>query len=161
MEVVNEFLNLLKDDKKIAFLGVGSPLRADDSIGLYIVSELEKRLSKQTHREYYFHLGESAPENFVGIIRSQLPSHVVIFDAAEMGQNPGTFNLIPAEQIDGFGFSTHMLPLKILIDYLKTTIHCQVIVVGIQPKLLEFGYPATDEVKNSADRFIVEICDKF
>ncbi len=160
MEVVNELVNLLQDSEKIVFLGVGSPLRADDSIGLYIVNELEKQIKKNAKRECFFYLGESAPENFSGMIRSQSPSHVVIIDAAEMGREPGFFTLIAPEQIEGVSFSTHMLPLKILIDYLKKTIACQVIVVGVQPKLLEFGYPETPEVKNAADRFISGICDK-
>ncbi len=160
MEVINEFLNLLRDSKKIAFLGVGSPLRADDSIGLYIVSEFENQLKKNPNRECLFFLGESAPENFSGAIRSEAPSHVVIIDAAQIGKEPGSFTLIEPEKIEGVGFSTHMLPLKILIDYLKQAIACQVIIVGVQPKLLEFGYPITTEVKNAADRFIREICNQ-
>jgi hydrogenase 3 maturation protease len=156
MEFVNRFSDLLQGARKIAFLGVGSPLRADDSIGLYIVSELEKRLKPDLTREYLFFLGESAPENFSGAIRSQMPSHVIIFDAAELGKESGAFSLIEPEQISGTSFSTHMLPLKILIDYLIKTVGCEVIVVGVQPKLLEFGYSITSEVKTAANRFIKE-----
>ena len=157
MEIVAELLKRLQEGNKIAFLGVGSPLRADDSIGLYIVSELESQLKKNSGREYRFYLGESAPENFSGIIRSESPSHVVIIDAAELNQKPGALSLIPLEQIEGASFSTHTLPLKILIDYLKKTIACQVVIVGVQPKLLEFGYPITSEVKKAADQFVAEM----
>ncbi|HBF39935.1 MAG TPA: hydrogenase maturation peptidase HycI [Firmicutes bacterium] len=160
MKVVNEFLNLLQGGNKIAFLGVGAPLRADDSIGLYIVSELEKKLKKDSKREYLFCLGELAPENFSGMIRRWSPSHVVIVDAAEIEGEPGSFSLIPSDKIEGASFSTHILPLKILVDYFKQTIGCQIIIVGVRPKLLEFAYPVTDKVKNAADQFICEICEK-
>jgi hydrogenase maturation protease HycI len=156
MEIADRLSECLRGGRKIAFLGVGSPLRADDSIGLYIVSELEKRLKPDSSSEYLFFLGESAPENFSGAIRSQSPSHLVIFDAAEMGKTPGEFNLIESEQIGGTSFSTHMLPLAILTDYLIKTVHCQVIVVGVQPKLLEFGYSITPELKTAAEGFMAE-----
>ena len=149
---------LLHDGNKIAFLGVGSPLRADDSIGLYIVTELEKRLQSGPERQYRFFLGESAPENFSGEIRGQSPSHLVLFDAAEMDAAPGTFRLIPPEQITSTSFSTHTLPLKILADYLVKTTGCRIVIVGIQPKLLEFAYEATPEVIKAADEFVAEFC---
>jgi hydrogenase 3 maturation protease len=157
-EVVDQLIDRLKGGRKIAFLGVGSPLRADDSVGLYIVTELEQRLKSDAETEYLFFLGESAPENFSGAIRSQTPSHVVIFDAAEMGKEPGVLTLIEPEQIGGVSFSTHMLPLKILTDYLVKTIDCKIVVIGMQPKLLEFAYPFTPVIKAAADRFITEFC---
>jgi hydrogenase 3 maturation protease len=159
MGVVGELLANLSDGKKIAFLGVGSPLRADDSVGLYIVEELEQRMMGDSAKEYLFYLGESAPENFSGMLRNEAPSHVVIIDAAEMGKSPGAFTLIEPDQIDGISFSTHTLPLKILIDYLTKTIACQTVVVGVQPKLLEFGYPMTAEVKKAANQFITDFLE--
>lgn len=139
---------------RIAILGVGSPLRADDSVGLYIVTELMARLKTDSKQEFRFYLGESAPENFTGEIRSFEPTHLLIFDAAEQDEIPGTFALIAPNQIGGTSFSTHMLPLKMLTDYLSITTGCAVLVVGIQPKYLEFAEPLSTVVKDAADRFI-------
>lgn len=157
-DVAGQLCNSLQTSRKVIFLGVGSPLRADDSIGLYIVTQLQQQLKSTAEREYFFYLGESAPENFSGEIRNQAPSHVIVFDAAEMELKPGTFSLIEQEKIGGISFSTHMLPLKILADYLRRTTGCQVIVVGIQPKFLEFAFPMTPEVQTAADQFINQFC---
>jgi Ni,Fe-hydrogenase maturation factor len=54
-------------------------------------------------------------------------------------------------------FSTHILPLKILVDYLVEVTGCAVTVIGIQPKLLEFAYPMTNAVKAAADRFVKDV----
>jgi hydrogenase 3 maturation protease len=159
MEIADRLSERLQGGRKVAFLGVGAPLRADDSIGLYIVSGLEKRLKADPDTEYIFFLGESAPENYSGAIRSQMPSHVVILDAAEMGREPGAFRMIEPDQIGGVSFSTHMLPLKILADYLVKTTACQIVVIGVQPKYLEFGYPISTEVKTAADQFIKEFSE--
>jgi hydrogenase 3 maturation protease len=156
MEIVQELWERIQTGHKIVFLGVGSPLRADDSVGLHIVAQLEQNLVKAKEDKYHFYLGESAPENFAGAIRNQAPTHVVIFDAANMGKAPGSFSLIEPEAISGISFSTHMLPLNVLTDYLIKTCDCKIVIMGIQPKLLEFGYPMTSAVKKAADQFISE-----
>lgn len=160
MTKVAQYLsNIIIDNHKIAFLGVGSPLRADDSVGLYIVSELEKRLKPKPEQQFRFYLGESAPENFSGEIRNFSPDHLLIFDAAELECQPGECTLIDQDSIGGVSFCTHMLPLKILADYLRTTAGCQVTVIGVKPKLLEFAYPMTGEVTAGAERLIAELIE--
>lgn len=156
IEVVNRLLEIGKEGRKIAFLGVGSPLRADDAVGLLIVEELRSRLKSTSERELRFYLGESAPENFSGEIRDFCPTDLVIFDAAEIGEEPGTFSLIEQDQIGGVSFSTHMLPLKILCNYLVMVTGCRVTVVGVQPKALEFGEQVSEEVRKAVERFVEE-----
>lgn len=153
-ELCDVLAAFFSESVRIAFLGVGSPLRSDDSIGLYIVSNLENRLSSGQKRETRFYLGESAPENFSGELRNFNPWHLMIFDAAEIGQKPGTFKPIQLAEIGGVSFSTHMLPLKILVEYLVATIGCKVMVVGVQPKTLDFAQPVSEEVKIAADQFV-------
>ena len=158
-QITTRLAALWQASRKIVFLGVGSPLRADDSVGLYIVEQLQNTLTIPPDKEVHFFLGESAPENFSGEIRKICPDTLVIVDAANVGTEPGTALLIDREEIGGVSFSTHMLPLKILTDYLVTTTGCQVLVVGIQPKLLEFAYPISDQVKSAAEQIIKSICD--
>ena len=153
---INSLAEFFTDGGRFAFLGVGSPLRADDSVGLYITESLENRLKPGKDKEMRFYLGESAPENFSGELRNFSPSHLVIFDAAEIGETPGYFRPIQPAEIGGVSFSTHMLPLKILVEYLVATIGCKVMVVGVQPKNLEFAEPLSVEVKQAADKFVEE-----
>ena len=155
---MNQVIDCLKADiqsgTKVVFLGVGSPLRADDSVGLYIVGEFKNRLPARPGQEIRFFLGESAPENFSGEIRNFATTHLVIVDAADMGEKPGTMRIIEPEKIGGTSFSTHMLPLKMLTDYVVMTTGCRVTIIGIQPLDLEFGNPLTDVVKQAADEFL-------
>ena len=155
-QVLDRLTAIWRQGRKIVFLGVGSPLRADDAVGLLIVSELEKQLPATPERELRFYLGEAAPENFTGVIREFGPDYVVLFDAAALELTPGEFRLIEHDQISGVSFSTHVLPLKIIANYLKETTGCEVVVVGVQPKLLEFGYEMTAVVKQAAVGFVGE-----
>jgi hydrogenase 3 maturation protease len=153
-EVIHRLVTDIRNGSKIAFLGVGSPLRADDSVGLYVVNELMLRLKADTGKELRFYLGESAPENFTGEIRDFGTTHLVIFDAAELGEEPGAFKIIEREEIGGVSFSTHMLPLKMLTDYMVMTAGCEVLIVGVQPESLEFGRLMSESVKIAADEFV-------
>ncbi len=155
-EAVNNVISNIKSGVKIVFLGVGSPLRADDSVGLYIVEQLEQALKTDATKEFRFYLGESAPENFTGEIRSFRPTHLMIFDAADLGEVPGTFAVIPREKIGGTSFSTHVLPLKMLADYLVMATGCTVSVIGIQPQNLEFGEPLSPGVEAKAAEFVAK-----
>lgn len=141
---------------KVAFLGVGSPLRADDSVGLYIVNKLASRLTPHAGQELRFYLGESAPENFSGEIRNFGTTHLVVIDAADMSEAPGTMRIIEQDQIGGTSFSTHMMPLKMLTDYLVMATGCKVFVLGIQPQSLAFGQLISEPVQKAADQFLAE-----
>jgi hydrogenase 3 maturation protease len=155
-EVIDHLISNIQSGCRIAFLGVGSPLRADDSVGLYVVKELMRCLKPETGKELRFYLGESAPENFTGEIRDFRPTHLIIFDAAELGEEPGDFKIIEREAIGGVSFSTHMLPLKMLTDYVVMTTGCEVVIVGVQPENLEFGGEMSEVVKKAAKEFVEE-----
>ena len=43
-----------------------------------------------------------------------------------------------------------MLPIKMTIDYLLESLKCEITIIGIQPKSLEFGETVSEEVKKSA-----------
>jgi hydrogenase 3 maturation protease len=157
--VLQQIAAIWQESSRVLFLGVGSPLRADDAVGLEIVTGLMNQFSPVPDKEVCFYLAETAPENFTGAIRDFKPDHLLIIDAAELGLEVGNIALIEQDQIGGTTFSTHMLPLKIVVDYLKITIGCQVTVIGIQPGVLEFGFPISEAVSNSANRFVAEICE--
>ena len=96
--------------------------------------------------------GGSAPENFTGVIIKARPSHVVLVDAARMDLEPGAIRMVAPRSIDGASFSTHTLPAGVLISYLKHSIECDVITIGIQPKQTEFGTTVAPEVTKAVAR---------
>ena len=56
------------------------------------------------------------------------------------------------EDISGVSFSTHMLPLPVLLKYLEAEVPCEVICIGIQPKCTEAGFSLSEEVREGTER---------
>jgi len=130
----------------VLVLGVGSDLRGDDAAGLLVVEEL----SKFQHPKLKVLSGGSAPENLTGEIKRLKPSHLVIVDAAAIGRPPGEIRLLTPDQIGGISFSTHALPLKVMIGFILEDHPCEVLIIAIQPKHLSFGAEVSQEVKEAA-----------
>jgi hydrogenase 3 maturation protease len=131
--------------RPVAVLGVGSELRSDDAAGGLLAAELSRRPMPGVHALD----GGSAPENCTAEIRHIAPSHLVIVDAADLGEQPGAIRVIASEDIGGTSFGTHSLPLSIIADYLRTEVGCSVIVIGIQPRSLAFGQQVSPEVRQA------------
>jgi hydrogenase 3 maturation protease len=106
------------------------------------------------HNSQFFRIfrGHTAPENCTGAIKKFAPTHLVVVDAAELGQPPGTIAVLEPEQIAGVSFSTHQLPLSVLLDYLKTSFAFEAIVIAIQPAHLAYDQPVTPAVRRAARR---------
>jgi hydrogenase 3 maturation protease len=133
----------LRGAKKIVVLGVGSELRGDDAAGLLVADRLKgSKLNVIS--------GGTAPENFTGEIKKLKPSHLIIVDAAQIKSPPGTIKLINLEEIGGYSFSTHALPLKVLAEFILNAITCDIIIIAIQPRTLEFGAAPSPEVEAAA-----------
>lgn len=165
MQDLKTFLrDSLKDAKRLAIIGIGSELRADDAAGLMAAEQLQKKLksagtaSKPTSKKVKIFLGATAPENLTGEIKRFKPTHVIIIDTAEMDQEPGTILVLrPYDIGGGVTFSTHMMPARILADYLAKSMKCQITVIGIQPAVLGFGKPISKAVKESVKDIVASI----
>lgn len=139
----------LQSVRELALLAVGSELYGDDAVALRVV-DLLKPHAGEGKRIHTF-IGATAPENCTGPIRRLNPSHLLVIDAADLGQAPGTIAIIDKDQLAGVSFCTHSLPLVVIIDYiLKACPECQVIVVGIQPQSLQFSAPLSASVEAAA-----------
>lgn len=152
METINKILkNRLAGAKRIAVLGIGSELRGDDVAGLLVAEELQKKFKKKdgaARLKVFF--GATAPENLTGEIKKFKPSHLVIVDTAEMGQKPGTMLMLSPDQVGGgVSFSTHIMPAKVMAEYLLRSLNCEIIIIGIQPGSLAFGKPPSKNIKGS------------
>jgi hydrogenase 3 maturation protease len=136
---------------KLAIVGVGSELRCDDGVGIYIANKLKER-TKDPRIEVF--IGGTTPENVTGPLKKLKPSHVVIIDAAKAGKPPGTVSLIDPKHIEGVNFSTHTFSLGILADYIGKTIGAKVIIIGIEPKDIAFDGKMSREVIKAADEIL-------
>jgi len=149
LKIIFELKDKLKNASRVALLGIGSELRADDASGMLVAQRLEKDLCADKNFKCF--LGGASPENFTGAIKGFKPQHLLIIDSADLGKKPGTVQLINEEDIAGVSFSTHRLPTKILVDYLKTSMKCEFVFIGIQPKTLKFGESVSKEVLKAVD----------
>ncbi len=129
--------------KKI-LLGIGNRLRQDDGAG----SILAERLKDS---QWMTIDGADIPENFTGIIKREKPDLLVLVDATDLDENPGTLRRVPVDHLsDETGFNTHSGPLTFLITHLKK--HSgDIIFVGIQPLSVGFGEELSEPVEDALD----------
>ncbi len=152
--ILNDILDKLKKPRplRIAVMGIGNELRGDDAAGLYIARGLlEKQSTNESERAgtLIFMAIEAgpAPENYTHLLRSFQPDLVLLADAANMDEEPGTVRLIGLEEIATITPSTHSLPLDLLVRYLTSEIGCQVLLIGIQPENNDFGAALSEPVR--------------
>lgn len=129
---------------------MGAELREDDGVGMRIGRILDA--NGEGNGKLRVHYGSSAPENCTGPIRAQAPSHLVIVDAAHLGGQPGDVALLERHQITGTSFSTHSLPLNVIVDFVAASNPQlqDVLLIGIQPKAMGFDEPLTDTIEQVA-----------
>ena len=133
--------NRLRNARKIAVLGVGSELRADDAAGMVIAKRLKayiKGKKQEERNSLKVFLGQTAPENLTGEIKKFKPTHLIIIDAVDFHQKAGAIGVVDLQAEAGVSFSTHRIPFQIIKDYLYKSIACETIIIGIQPESLEF-----------------------
>jgi len=136
--------------ERVAVLGIGNPLRRDDAVGLEIVKMLRGRASRKVRLLEC----ETVPENFTREVREFRPTHVLMIDAAQLGAEPGEARLVPPERILGMFLSTHAIPLSLLTEVIKQSIDAEVMILGVQPKEIEFGEGLTPELRRASKRIV-------
>jgi len=144
--------------EKVLIFGVGSELRSDDAAGLIVAREIQKKIKTPAQKQNIkVVIGATAPENFTGEIRKFQPACMVIVDSADLKKKAGTIAVINPEDVGGISFSTHMLPIKMIVDYLLQSMKCEITIIGIQPKSLKFNGCVSTEVKKSVKQVIAAI----
>ncbi len=143
----------LKSKNRLAILGIGSELRGDDAAGVLAAKTIQKNLENKKKKNIEIFIGETAPENLTGEIKKFKPTHLLIIDSAEMGKKPGEVHLFSPDEIKGVSFCTHQLPLRIMVNYLRNFIECNIAVIGIQPRGLAFDAKPSKEV-NAAIKYL-------
>jgi len=148
-------LEKLQGVKRLSILGAGSFMRADDAAGVMITENLSSFYGDEKCKNIQLCTGETAPENFSGKIKKFSPTHLLIIDAADLGLEPGSIAEINPCKIGGPSYCSHMLPLKIMIDYLEKETNASVTLIGIQFKNINFDQPMTAEIQETVD----ELCN--
>jgi hydrogenase 3 maturation protease len=119
----------LKDARRIAVVGVGDELQPFDRLGM----DAAKKIDQVHLSDVGVFFAGTVPESITGPLRRFRPDHTLFLDAADMGARPGTIAVIDPERIQVSLFSTHALPLSVVMDYVEREIGTGVTLIGIQP----------------------------
>jgi len=132
---------------KIAIVGIGNILRADDGLGPKLIEILKTKPVKAA----LFDCG-TVPENYIFPILSSSSDTVILVDAADLGAVPGQVKVFDIEDIANVSFSTHNPSPRLFTDLLKTGREdLNIFVVSVQPKSTMLGGPFSTEVLNGLD----------
>ena len=133
--------------QKIVVLGVGNLLLRDEGVGVHLVQRL-----KATNRQYsnveFIDAGTSM--NIPAII--DRVDKLIILDAVDGGKEPGTIYHFNLEEIDhrwNIPLSFHQLGVldSLRILELLGKKPKNIMVIGIEPKLIEWGTELTPEIQ--------------
>lgn len=128
-------------------MGIGNVLRQDDGVGVYISERIRES-------EYISVLTvEVSIENYIGKINHLDPDLLVLIDCMDFNRPPGTWSLLPVEQIRTHALNTHHISLKQVSELFKMPVW----VLGIQPRTTAFGETMSPEVEHAADRLVEAI----
>jgi len=116
---------------RVAIVGIGDELQVHDRLGILAGREIEA-LHLPGARVF---LAGTVPEAVTGPIRRFHPEHILLLDAADLGERPGTVAVIGPERVVMRAPSTHSLPLSVVIRYLEESLRVPVTLIGIQPDL--------------------------
>lgn len=140
----------LRGYEKIVILGIGNEIKGDDGLGPIIAQKSLLLFDKNKNITVFD--GGTVPENYTGLIRKENPTHIILVDAVDMKKEPGYIRVVRKEEIAKYNISTHAMPVSFLIKYMETTVNAQIILIGIQPKSMNFAEPVSKEVEKSIDK---------
>jgi hydrogenase maturation protease len=136
--------------RETVVVGMGNPQRGDDAAGCLVARGLLSSLAGLPPGALRVVDAEEVPESFLGPMTNPPPDTVVLVDAMELGEVPGTVAVLEVEDIQVREGCTHRAPLSLLAHFVRVESGAHVFVVGIQPETREMGAPVTPEVVEGA-----------
>ena len=146
---------------RIAIVGIGQELRGDDAAGVMVARALQLAVEADRDPPLFIIDAGTAPENFTGPLRRFEPDLVLLIDAAQMNEAPGSIRWIDWQDTSGLSASTHTLPPYLLAQYLVSELNCDVALIGIQPQGNEFGASLSLEVQRAVDEIVRTLETRF
>jgi hydrogenase 3 maturation protease len=146
LAVERDLRTWLSGATRVAIVGIGGPLQGDDAVGARIAQGLLGRTSCNVLPMACW----TVPESCTGPIRAFCPTHVLLIDAAELGQPAGTCRLVEPDALEGLSLSTHSAPLRLVAEFLSRTTGAQVALLAVQPKSTELGERMTGQLLRAA-----------
>lgn len=134
----------------IVMVGLGNPIRRDDSAGLKLLKEIEQRRIVQGA---HFIFAKTTPENHLAAIIRHKPKLVVFLDTVRRNEKPGNIGEISQNVVANRGFSTHSYSIKLIEEYLHHEGVEQFLYIGIEPENMEMGTALSPVVQKGINAF--------
>jgi hydrogenase 3 maturation protease len=132
---------------RVAVVGIGDECMPHDRLGMLAAREIEQ-LQLRSIRVFF---AGTVPESVTGPIREYQPDHVLLIDAADIGAPPGTVEIIKPGRIQARLFSTHVLPLSVVMEFIAKDAHTKVTFIGIQPDMHLQGERPSDREREGVE----------
>lgn len=133
---------------KKALLTIGNTLRGDDGVTTYL-----GHLMEQEKMDWNIFYGNDTPESEFHALRAFAPDIIVVADAMT-GINIGSVEVIDISDDRDYMYSTHNLPMPILLSYLRG--FCEVVLfLGLNvdiEKVLDINPTLSEEAQATAQR---------
>jgi hydrogenase 3 maturation protease len=138
---------------KLAVLGTGNALKADDAAGLLVANLLDNHLSRYQKSKIKILRAYEIIDLYLKKIKRIKPSHLIIIDAIDLGRKPGsiiTARIGPAKKrkkrVGGEFYA--------FLEKLSADTSCRIYLVGVQPETLDFGHPVTPSIKEACRQIV-------
>ena len=142
-------------------LGVGSILMMDEGIGVRAIEELQNRYIFPDNVELLD--GGTSGIELISYISGK--DYLIIIDAIKGGMAPGTVLKVDGEDVHA-KFRTRISPHQIGISDLLASasltgeVPKQLVLYGIEPKIIQMGIGFSDEVRASFDRLLEVVVEE-
>ncbi|HDD25771.1 MAG TPA: hydrogenase maturation protease [Acidilobales archaeon] len=156
-DVGNVAGSLIKVLKKSLIMCLGNELRMDDGAGLVFCRKLKERNIGITKIIFAY----TFPLAYVDKIRDSKVKDLVIVDAIYGCKEPGEIlftKLDPLMIIEPELVSTHNIPLKLVIDYIRSECgDLNIYLLGFQVRNVDFGLELSPELTKAINNLINEL----
>jgi hydrogenase maturation protease len=150
-----------EDNVNVLVLGIGNVLMMDDSVGVRVIEEIEKKYCFPEGVELLD--GGTSGIELLSYIADR--DHLIIVDALKSGFDPGTVVKVEGKDVPA-RFMTRISPHQLgLSDVLAAaTISDQLpksmVLFGVEPKTVELGLGLSDEVRASFDKLLRSVVEE-
>lgn len=146
---------------KTTILGIGNTLLRDEGIGIHVLKALQARLPADDALSFV----DGGTLSFTLAAEIEASDRLVVIDAAQLGEAPGTVRCFIDNEMDSFlgscKRSVHEVGLLDLFDIarLTQTLPGQRALVGIQPASVDWGEEPTEAVAAAIPVAVQKVCE--
>jgi hydrogenase maturation protease len=137
---------IMERKSRIAVVGMGNLLMSDDGVGVHVLHRLQEKPPE----------GAELIDAGTAVIHTadclRGADHIVVVDAVQAGQKPGTIYLMSGEDVfeNDYSLSVHSLGLKTALWFLASGEEsADWTLVGVEPETLEHGTRLSPAVSNA------------